>query len=66
MSWKLFWQIVLLMVIGTLLLCALKCGVSICHKYEPFGKCGKIPQMQGQMQGQMQRGEMMKQCPSMK
>ena len=34
MSWKMFWQIVLLMVIGVLILSSLKCGLL---RY----KCGK-------------------------
>ncbi|MFC1699586.1 hypothetical protein ACFL1I_06500 [Candidatus Omnitrophota bacterium] len=31
MSWKMFWQIVLLMVIGGLVLLSLKCGMS-CYR----------------------------------
>ncbi len=38
MNWKLFWQIVLLMVVGAVILCALKCGMIHC-KRSYMGKC---------------------------
>jgi hypothetical protein len=38
MSWKLFWQIALLMVIGAMILSALKCGL-IYGKHGRLGKC---------------------------
>lgn len=38
MNWKLFWQIALLMVIGAVILCLLKCGMMHCKRGH-LGKC---------------------------
>jgi len=46
MSAKMFWQIVLLMVIGALIAGTLKCAIMKCHKFGSF-KC-KSPEMKMQ------------------
>ncbi len=57
MSWKLFLQIVLLMIIGGLILCALKCGMM--HKYGFGCKMHKMGSEQAQ-------GAKSAACPYMK